>query len=99
MQIAPLGGGEKGMPLGIMQEQQRPAAQHLAGAPHQATWDQVIGVDGLLMSIHVHGTRWLAWLLRLHRPEGGGPLRQGIGQCFVATWERNRSVCQKPEAR
>ena len=98
-----MGGGEERMALGIMQEQQRPAAQYLAGTPDQAAWDQVIGVHRFLVPIEVEGGRWLAWLRLLGRPK---PRRPGASASVSvsspparATCERNRSVCRYLYAR
>ena len=51
VQITAVRGGEEGMAFRVVQEQQRPAAQDLAGASDQAARDQVIGVHWLLVSI------------------------------------------------
>jgi hypothetical protein len=57
------------MTVGIMQEQQCPAPQDLAGAPDQTAWDQMVGVHGFLVPIEVEGRWQLVWLRRFPRED------------------------------
>ena len=84
-----MGGGEEGMPAGIMQEQQCSAAQDLARAPDQAAGDQMIGIHRFLVSIEVEDGWWLAWLRRCTRPELGGPGGKAVGERFIAPGTRH----------
>ena len=68
MQITSVRGGEERMTFCIVQEQQRSAAQNLAGESDQAARDQMIGVHRLLVSIEVEGWWGLAWRLRFLPP-------------------------------
>src|SRR5512135_1708862 len=89
MQIAAMRGGEEGMALGIVKEQQCPATQHLARAPHQAAGDQMVCGDGFLVSIQVEGGGWLTWLRLLLQPERAGPTCQCLREGLVAPSARH----------
>jgi hypothetical protein len=83
VQIASVRGGEEGMALRVMQEQQRPATQDLARAPDQAAGDQAVGVNGFLVSIQVQGRWWVTVRLRLHGPQRSRPGRQRVSEPLI----------------
>ncbi len=84
-----------------MQQQEGASAQHFAGAPDESARKQMLAEDRLAVPIHVRSAG--AGL-----PGGGAPTDQSLevqaARASVsvsspperATWERNRSVCQKP---
>jgi hypothetical protein len=61
VQVAPGGGSQVGMPLRVVQKQERASAQHFARAPNEAPWKQVIAVHRLAVPIHIEGWRRAVW--------------------------------------
>jgi hypothetical protein len=72
------------MTLGIMQQQQCATSFDRPGAPDKTTWDQVVAVNRLAMSINVDRE----WRLRFWNgglPQGGREACEGIGERFDST--------------
>jgi hypothetical protein len=61
VEVAPMGCSQVGMPLRVVQKQERASALYFARAPNEAPWKQVIAVHRLAVPIHVEGWRQAGW--------------------------------------
>jgi len=80
MQIAAIGRGEEGVPVGIVQEGERAAAEHGPTPGHEATRDAPVAVDGLPVAVDVEGRGWRGGGGGDRLPQGGRPRGQGVGE-------------------
>jgi hypothetical protein len=101
VQVAPMGGGKVRMAVGVVQEEEGASAQHFACTPDESAGNQIIAEDRLAVPIHVRSAG--GGLPGCDAPTGQSlevqAARASVSLSLPperASWERNRSVCQKP---